>query len=87
MHTKADQQVQTTVTDDGQKSARRFPAIATETRSHVETSCAAFWMNRKPQTLRAWASLENGPLRPTRVNGRLAWPVSEIRMIMNGGAA
>ena len=87
MHTTADQQVQTTVTDDGQRSAHRFPAIATETRSHVETACAAFWMNRKPQTLRAWASLENGPLRPTRVNGRLAWPVSEIRMIMNGGAA
>jgi hypothetical protein len=63
-----------------------FPWIGSETRSHVETACAAYWMNRKPQTLRAWASQENGPLRPTRVNGRLAWSVSAIRLIMNDGA-
>ncbi|MCE3602616.1 hypothetical protein LXA47_03215 [Massilia sp. P8910] len=63
-----------------------FPSICTEGRSHVETACAAFWMNRKPQTLRAWASQENGPLRPIRVNGRLAWSVFEIRTIMSGGA-
>jgi len=87
MYTQADQQVQTTVNDGGDKPVPHFPAIASETRSHVDTACAAFWMNRKPQTLRAWASMENGPLRPTRVNGRLAWSVLEIRMIMNGGAA
>jgi hypothetical protein len=28
------------------------------------------------------ASAENGPLRPIRVNGRLAWPVSEIRRVL-----
>ena len=62
-----------------------FPPIDGEARSHVETATAAYWLNRKPQTLRAWASQENGPLRPTRVHGRLAWSVSEIRTIMNGG--
>jgi hypothetical protein len=50
-------------------------------RSHVNTFEAAFYLNRKPQTLRAWACHEDGPLRPIRVNGRLAWPVDEIRKI------
>ncbi len=59
-----------------------FPSINAEKRSHVNTSCAAHWMSRKPQTLRQWACLENGPLRPIRINGRLAWSVEEIRQVM-----
>lgn len=62
-----------------------FPPIDQETRSHVETACAAFHFNRKSQTLRAWACLENGAIRPIRINGRLAWPVAEIRKLLNGG--
>ena len=26
-------------------------------------------------------AIEDGPLRPLRINGRLAWPVAEIRRI------
>lgn len=26
--------------------------------------------------------MENGPLRPIRVHGRLAWPVAEIRRLL-----
>lgn len=62
-----------------------FPPLEQETRSHVETACAAFFLSRKPQTLRAWACLENGPIRPIRINGRLAWPVAAIRALLNGG--
>lgn len=62
-----------------------FPPIDQETRSHVETACAAFHLMRKPQTMRAYACLENGPIRPIRINGRLAWPVAEIRKLLNGG--
>jgi len=36
--------------------------------------------------MRAYACLENGNIRPTRINGRLAWPVAEIRRLLNGGA-
>jgi hypothetical protein len=61
------------------------PAIDNETRSHVDTACAAHYLSRKPQTLRMWACFENGPLRPTRVNGRLAWSVAQIRALLNGG--
>lgn len=62
-----------------------FPPLDQEKRSHVNTACAAFHLNRKDQTLRAWACLENGPIRPHRVNGRLSWSVAQIRELLNGG--
>jgi len=51
----------------------------------LTTEQAAFYLNRKPQTLRAWACLENGPLRPLRINGRLAWVVEDIRTLLKSG--
>ena len=56
-----------------------FPALDRETRAAVETACAAFHLNRQPQTLRAWASAESGPLRPIRCHGRLMWPTAKLR--------
>lgn len=64
-----------------------FTPLAQETRSAIPTDAAAHHLNRQPQTLRAWACLENGPIRPVRINGRLAWPVASIRELLNGGAA
>jgi hypothetical protein len=63
-------------------SEQKYASLTVETRSHVDTACAAFHLNRKPQTMRAWACLENGPIRPTRIHGRLAWPVSEIKNLL-----
>ena len=63
-----------------------FPPLDQETRSHVDTACAAFHLTRRPQTLRSWASNEAGALRPVRVNGRLAWPVADIKRLLSGGA-
>jgi len=48
----------------------------------VDTAAAAYYLNRRPQTMRGWACLENGPLRPLRINGRLAWPVAELRRVL-----
>lgn len=53
-----------------------------ETRTAVDTATAAYHLNRQPQTLRGWACHENGPIRPIRVNGRLAWPVAELRRLL-----
>jgi hypothetical protein len=64
-----------------------FPPLDRETRSTITTEQAAFYLNRRPQTLRAWACLENGPLRPIRICGRLAWKVSEISAVLNGEAS
>ena len=51
------------------------------TRPNLKTEEAAFYLNRRPQTLRAWACLENGPLRPRRVAGLLAWSTAEIKAL------
>lgn len=59
-----------------------FPDIRTESRTHVKTAIAAHWLGRQEQTLRGWACLENGPIRPIRVSGKLAWNVSEIRHLL-----
>ncbi len=48
----------------------------------VPTADAAALLNRKPQTLRKWACLECGPIRPIRINGRLAWRVSDIQALL-----
>jgi hypothetical protein len=53
-----------------------------ETRAAVDTATAAFHLSRQPQTLRGWACKEDGPLRPVRVHGRLAWPVAELRRVL-----
>ena len=53
----------------------------------LPTNEAAAAINRAPQTLRKWACLENGPIRPVRINGRLAWRVSDLQSLLNGGVA
>lgn len=57
-------------------------SLERETRSGLPTCEAAFHLNRAQQTMRLWAMREDGPLRPIRVNGRLSWPVSEIRRLL-----
>lgn len=61
----------------------QYASLEMLTRTHVQTDEAAFYLNRKPQTLRIWACFENGPIRPIRVNGRLAWSVKDIKKILN----
>ena len=58
---------------------KEFSPLELETRTNLDTAAAAFHMNRRPQTMRMWACMENGPVRPMRINGRLAWPVIELR--------
>lgn len=55
-----------------------YPPIEKVNTPTVVTAQAAHYANRKPQTLRIWASTESGPLRPLRINGRLAWPVADL---------
>lgn len=56
--------------------------LALETRTALPTTEAAGHLNRAQQTLRIWACMENGPLRPLRINGRLAWPVDELKRVL-----
>jgi hypothetical protein len=57
-------------------------SLAQETRLALPTNEAAFQLSRAQQTLRLWAMREDGPLRPIRINGRLAWKTDDIRKLL-----
>lgn len=63
------------------------PATSAGLPEVVSTEAAAAAINRKPQTLRKWACLENGPIRPLRINGRLAWRVADLQTLLSVGTA
>jgi hypothetical protein len=65
----------------------QYPPLDLETRAAVDTATAAFHLNRKPKTLRAWASAGSGPLAPLRIHGRLAWSVEQIRSLQQRGTS
>lgn len=62
---------------DGQRERDALPAV-------LPTQIAAPFINRKPQTLRKWACLETGPIRPVRIYGRLAWRISDLEALLRG---
>ena len=64
------------------QTTAQFQPLEQITRPAVDTASAAHYLNRRPQTLRGWACHEIGPLRPVRINGRLAWPVAELRRVL-----
>ena len=53
-----------------------------ETRTVLPTCEAAAHLNRAPQTLLLWACKGKDPLRPTHINGRLGWNLSEIKHLV-----
>ena len=57
-------------------------SLALETRAALPTCEAAYHLNRAQQTMRLWAMREDGPLRPLRVNGRLAWKTADLRRLL-----
>lgn len=59
-----------------------FVSLEELTRPTVTTREAGHYLNRSEQTLRIWACKENGAIRPIRVNGRLAWPVADIKRVL-----
>ena len=59
----------------------QFPALEQVSKPNLTTREAAYYLNRRPQTLRCWACHEDGPLRPRRINGILAWSTAEIKRI------
>lgn len=63
-------------------SKSEFPPIDQITRPTLITKEAAYYLNREEQTLRIWACKENGAIRPIRINGRLAWPVADIKRVL-----
>ena len=63
-------------------SNNKYPPLCEVTRDVLTTDEAAFYLNRRPQTLRAWACLTSGPCMPVRIMGRLAWKVEDIKRLL-----
>lgn len=76
-----------TTTLRGTNPAAQYVALQAQVRDTVTTAEAAFHLNRQPQTLRRWACYEDGPLRPIRVHGRLAWRVEDIKRTLKAEGA
>lgn len=53
-----------------------------ETRTAISTREAAAHLGRAVPTLLEWSCYDKGPIRPLRVNGRLLWPVAELRRLL-----
>lgn len=62
--------------------AAKAPPLADETRELVPTEVAAYHLCRQPQTLREWACLDRGLLRPVRIGNRLGWRTADIRRLL-----
>ncbi len=62
---------------------QQFTPLEQVTNPTVTTNAAAYYLDRRPQTLRIWAVYETaGPIRPIRINGRLAWPTAQLRRVL-----
>ena len=64
-----------------QQFTAQYLPLEQVTRPNLTTAETAHYLNRRPQTLRGWACLENGPLRPRRIGGLLAWSTAEVKAL------
>jgi hypothetical protein len=60
----------------------KYEPIEEVTRPVLDTAAAAHYLTRRPQTLRGWACHEDGPIKPLRIHGRLAWRTSDIKRVL-----
>ena len=59
-----------------------FPTLESVTKPTLTTGEAAHYLNRQAQTLRTWSCRDDGPVRPARIGGRLAWPTAEVKRLL-----
>jgi hypothetical protein len=59
-----------------------YPPLEQVIAPNVPTGQAAFYLQRRPQTLRIWAmGRMDAPIKPLNIGGRLAWPTARLREI------
>lgn len=60
-----------------------FPPLALVTKPNLTTAELSYYLDRKPQTLRGWASRSGtGPMVPKRIHGILAWSTAEAKRLI-----
>jgi hypothetical protein len=75
--------------DSIQAQVPPYPPLTLVNKPNLTTAEAAYYLNRRPQTLRGWAYLENFPtgLRCNRIGGLLAWNTNSVKALVAGGTA
>nr|WP_315226056.1 DNA-binding protein [uncultured Albidiferax sp.] len=68
-----------------QIATQTYPRLADITKPNLTTEEAAYYMDRRPQTLRKWAMRQH-PIRPINCGGRLAWPLADIKLFLGVAA-
>lgn len=59
-----------------------FPPLALVNKPNLTTAETAYYLNRRPQTLRGWAcNSGSGPLVPKRIGGLLAWSTASVKAL------
>lgn len=61
---------------------QQFPPLESVTRPTLETAAAAYYLNRRPQTMRVYAMRDMAQIRPVRIFGRLHWKTDDIRRLL-----
>ena len=65
-----------------QKFNVQYLPLEQVTKPNLKTEEAAYYLNRRPQTLRGWACRSGtGPISPTRIGGLLAWSTSTVKVL------
>jgi len=70
------------VTAPQQFNAQYLP-LEQVTKPNLTTAETAYYLNRRPQTLRVWASRSGtGPIVPSRIGGLLAWNTAKVKALV-----
>lgn len=59
-----------------------FPPLAEVTAEVVSTKAAAFYINRKADTLRRYAKMENPPITPRVFGKQFLWRTADIKALL-----
>ena len=63
-----------------------FPPLELVSKPTLTTAELAYYFDRRPQTLRGWACHKDGPLKPRRINGVLAWPTDRAKALLGANS-
>lgn len=73
---------QSAATNATQSATEEYQPLEDVTKPNLTTAELAYYLNRRPQTLRGWACNEDGPIRPKRIGGLLAWSTVEVKALV-----
>lgn len=66
-----------------EESMNKYAPLHLVTKPTLTTEEAAFYLNRKPQTLRGWSmDSTSSPIKPISIAGRNAWRTEDVRRLM-----